>query len=239
MAYSGGESALDIVITARRIEDAFLQHTINNWLSNVWNNIPYNLRDPQWFYGPYSSHLEDYTSPNHLKRQLIDTAKADFIEHFEYVESLIDILDDNSLVSIANGQTISGLQLKEKIGSIKFIIVNTQFRDGYGGANFGDRVEINWQTFAGYVANGREGVAFLVFHEIAHNTPTGLATRSWTYNSFLDTHRPTEEFGPGNTFFQSQESFTNTIAKEMANSVGISIQPPSNPNFPAWGFAEF
>ncbi len=107
---------------------------------------------------------------------------------------------------------------------------------GYGGANYGDRIEIRWSAFAGYVAWGQEGANYLIFHELAHNTPTGIVTRSFTLNQFRDTGLPIEQYSAGNQHFEDQERFTNSIAAAMAASVGVSIEPPNATSWPRFGY---
>lgn len=152
------------------------------------------------------------------------------------LKSLLSILPPNQIIDLGNGYTVTVGWLLDKVTALKFEVYHKQFRGpGYGGANYGDRIEINDDVFIGYVHRDPYGTAYganyLILHEIAHNTDAGRSSLSWNQNRFHDSYPSGTFYGEGNLYFGIQEATANGIALSIANAIGISITSTAEPNF--------
>lgn len=62
---------IEIVVVASRITGARYFSSLPDW-SDFFRNLPPSQQDQEWLFGPYSSLVQDLTSPNDLKRETID-----------------------------------------------------------------------------------------------------------------------------------------------------------------------
>lgn len=236
---SMADETLEIVVSATRIDNAALAP---NWSAyvGIWDER--GRPDQPWIHGPFSTIIQDKTSPTDPKRQLINSVIETFNDQLTQFKEILQSLSPNTNISIGDGRFITASALLGKLNSIQKIeVTGRTYAPGYGGKTFEDRIEIHYKTIAYYVVHGQEGLNFLILHELAHNTETGIIARSKQFNTYLDLNPSDIEgvgYKAGNPQFEQQERYTNLIAKEMARTAGIAIPSPLNfPNFPPFGYA--
>lgn len=228
----------DIIVIGSRITGASNYVTLPSWTPYFYSIAGHDL---PLFNGAQAIALVDDTSPNHLKRIVIDGIVQQFAENYDIIANIILSVDPNAAISIGNNQLMSGADLIASLRALQFHVTDKSYLPGYGGGNDGKIVEINWQILGRYNGRGQEGTNYLVLHEIAHNTVTGILTRSWMVNSQRDALAA--GFNPGgyygtNVFFHQQEAYANSIALAMANSLGVSILVAGEPGWPPHGFVQ-
>lgn len=152
-------------------------------------------------------------------------------------DDAIDNLADNAVITLANGQTITGAQVKAVWNSISFhVTTGMDYGAGRGGANSGGVVAIGATTVNGYAAFGSNGMNFLLAHEIAHNTAVGMAANQSFWGQHLAAGGNTGNFMPGTTgFFEQNEIFANNTASLIATAAGLPI-PVGQSGFPTHGY---
>lgn len=154
--------------------------------------------------------------------------------YVEKLTNLIDFLQTHTgfIVSIGMSKYISGQELLDKVLGMRTLITGKSYAPGYAGANYGDRFEIDYKELQKYLMFGQEGINFLILHEVAHNTESGIETRSWMTNAFIDEvdagTMAWDSYNGSNPYFVRQEAYTNSIAREMALSLSLSITPPNS-----------
>lgn len=230
------DEIIDIVVTSTRLYGIDPFQAFGSFFWHTWMSLPSTSRDSEWLFGPYNPSIEDRTSPNHLKKVLIINSIQEFAERMTDLKERLSVLPSSMPVNIDGSLTMTVAELLAKLDSLKFIVVDKQYPAGYGGANYGSSIEIKWNTLSSYMSRDDYGFNYLVLHEIAHNTIAGIASRSWNVNQHRDNGGTAATYTIGNQFFQRQEGQANTIARNMADSLGLMITSSNGPRFPPHGF---
>ncbi|PTQ65029.1 hypothetical protein C8J45_102387 [Sphingomonas sp. PP-CE-3G-477] len=230
---------IEIVIIVNRLPGAISYDSLSSF-NQYWNNLDPSERDDTWQFGPYANLIVDNTSPRDLNRQLIDSVVSQFSEYYTQFRNLISGISSLQTIFGGLGEQITGNQLLSKLDGMRAYITGRTYGNGYAGANYGDRFDIDFRELAHYMMYGQEGINYLLLHKVSHNTQTGLLTRSWMVNSYQDTianNTASGAYAKGNEFFEGQEAYTNTIAKNIADAIGISISPLNvYSNWPPFGY---
>ncbi len=231
---------IEIVVVANRLPGAINFGSLTSF-NKYWSDLDPAQRDSTWQFGPYANLIVDNTPANDLKRQLIDAVVSQYAEFYANFRNLLSGIGSFTTIFVGLGEQMTGAQLLSKLDGMKTYITGRTYGNGYAGANYGDRFDIDFRQLAIYNRLGQEGINYLLLHEIAHNTETGILTRSWMVNSYRDTvanNTNVGEYAQGNSFFEGQEAYANTIAKNIADALGISITPAfsSAANWPPFGY---
>jgi hypothetical protein len=133
-----------------------------------------------------------------------------------------------------DGRAVDAGELYANWLYLDFTITNgVVYRPGYGGENRGSAASGGWVVhidrlaFLGYDALNEAGRNFLALHELAHTT--NAATDFWQsqYLSFKARGGQEDQWGMS-AEFSAVENYTNHLAKQIANSLEVSLleNPP-------------
>lgn len=144
-------------------------------------------------------------------------AVNDYLKAIDRLDKAIRSIPDNKKVTLYDGSTVTGAELKALWLKMDFVInPDTVFYDGQnrGAAmyNGGDPiVYMNITNLVDYNAHGESGMNFLVGHELGHLTAA---------NRFHD--------GTNTDAGARYEQMANDISRAIAFSAGIDVLPQTN-----------
>jgi hypothetical protein len=137
----------------------------------------------------------------------------------------INNIPNNAQITLPNGSTVSGAELKAMWASTDFRIneAGTGYANGttrgeadYAGGN--PLISFNIDTVKGYNAHGAAGMNYLIGHELGHMTNAGRA---------YDTAAASGGYTPAETAYSEQ--LANDISRAIANAGGL--QYLTNPTY--------
>jgi hypothetical protein len=227
----------EIVVTAAPIESIYLNSPLADFFWETWRNLLPSERTNEFLAGPFLQYVEDVTgSLSQAQTNLKNGAISTYEERYQELRDIVHAIDDNAVIVLSSFSTITGAELKAKFDSISTLqVTDRSYKPGYTGANHGTSWEINYASLAGWNAAGEDATFLLILHEIAHNTDVGRANHDQNWNAHRSDHPgyTTEQlydtFIDGNSRFENQERTANTIARNIATSIGVDVEP--NPTY--------
>lgn len=154
-----------------------------------------------------------------ITRALTATEQA-AVDHLnqsiQKVTDAIAKIADNAKITLSNGSTVTGAELKQIWQNTDFVInenENYANQSGRGEANASTQtVSFNIQTLVDYNANAA-GTDYLALHELAHMTSAGVASNNSVWADGVLT-------AAENT---ANETLANDIAKAIGTQGGITM----------------
>lgn len=227
----------EIVVTAPLIQSNFFDSLLSDFFWQTWLNLDTSDRTNEFAAGPYTIHVEDLTgnlsgAQTNLKNGAIRT----LLVRYERLRNIVQSVPDNAVIVVSSFESITGAELKAKFNATRNIQVTDRvYKEGYTGANHGTSWEIEYSSLAGWHTNGEESTYLLILHELAHNTKSGRANHDQNWNAHrsenpgLNAQQHYDSFIHGNPRFENQERTANTIARNIANAIGVAVIP--NPTY--------
>lgn len=190
-------------------------------------------------------------------RAAVQAAAEKLTSHIAQLTPRIAALSNTAVIPLANGQSITGAELKALWGKADFVVTDANFGPDRGGATEGFLSQIRYTTVEGYAAHGENsatgfpGLNFLIAHELIHMTDIAQFYYSDQYADYRAEN-------PGLSEAQLAAQFQDTILQfrqneQFANFGGLKIldaldlpEPPSaiesgqpgyrsDANFPVYG----
>ncbi|MGH8076117.1 MAG: hypothetical protein ACREPE_02165 [Lysobacter sp.] len=187
-----------------------------------------------WDTNPETADVESIHVDVNFSRELTESeqkAVDSLNKTIQEVTHALNQIPDNAQITLSNGQTVTGAELKQIWAMTDFTIneVGHQYANGgftseanYNGGN--PAVNVNIDLLANYNAvNG--GMNFFALHELGHMTAAGRNTLNGFYADGVLT--PTEHL--------ANEQIANDIARAIANNGGMPILPATGPQAPTQG----
>ncbi len=137
----------------------------------------------------------------------------------------ISQLSNTAQITLPNGNTITGAQLKAIWGEVDFTINPNGFQYANGTPGQGSGVEVydrgvgvNIGHLAGYAAHGTPGMNYFVLHELSHMTTGAISLMSTLAAGGMDSAEAAQ-----------LERYTNDTALAIGNATGQTLL--ANPAF--------
>lgn len=230
-----------IIITAHRFDEG-LNLDLLNFYFQIWSQAPVGSRSNPFEAGPYTLNVIDEamglaSGQNTLKFGAITT----YVERYNALRDIIASVPPNTPITLSPFDTITAGELLARFDSLSILRItkDRSYRPGYAGANYGTSWEIDYKVLAGWNSRGVNYTQFLIMHEIAHNTITGVTSKDLLWSTLyaqyptLSRNELADKFILGNSLFESQEKTANTVAANAMRGIGL-IPPPD----PTYGYAQ-
>ena len=153
-----------------------------------------------------------------------DALKAQIAHNYD----LVHALPDTYLYDI-NGQIMMGSEIKTLFDGQHWTLSNmTSLAQGYSGSNVFDgatgqfNVTINYASALGYMQNGADGIDYLIFHEMAHNTYQGVNTHASQYQAWWNRSGHDASFDDNDPEFRAQEQAANAQSLAFQTALGAT-----------------
>lgn len=167
--------------------------------------------------------LDEVAIENALGREMTEEERAvvqALATAIANLSNAISQIPNNATITLPNGNTITGAQLKAIWGEVDFTVFPNGHNYGNGyAAGQGSAVDtatrsvgVNIGHLAGYAAHGAAGMNYFVLHEVAHMT-TGAINMMNSYSPGGFTQTEIETF----------ERYTNDVALAIGNTTGQTL----------------
>jgi hypothetical protein len=227
----------EIIVTAPIIRSDFFDSPLSSFFWETWLNLAFNERTNEFAAGPYNLNIEDITGNlSQAQTNLKNGAIRTFQIRYSQLRTQIGAIPDNAVINLSSFSSITGAELKAKFDSLATLqVTDRSYKPGYTGANHQTSWEISYNSLAGWNAAGQDSTYLLILHEIAHNTDVGRANHDQNWNAHRNENPGASPdqlyntFVDGNARFINQEMTANTIARNIANAIGVQVEP--NPTY--------
>lgn len=171
---------------------------------------------------PNTTDSESVSADINFTRPLTGTEQAavnSLVQSIRDGSELLASIPDSAHVTMWNGQTVTGAELKQMWQNTDFTIneAGHVYANGTtrGEANYNNgnpQISINIDTLVGYAANGPIGTNYVVLHELGHMTVAGRAFLTSAYSDGVFTAQEDHD----------NELLANDIARGIGSSGGVN-----------------
>lgn len=173
-----------------------------------------------------------------LKPSLVNTQITNLRDAYVRVGEVISSLSDAATYHFGPTQ-LTGQELKAAYFSLTRITVTDYiYANGYGGLNLGQELQIGVGTSAGWGVHGIGAYNFIMLHEMVHNSIPGRALAQQMWDRHLAAGGSSSNYGASNSFFEQQESMTNSLVREIAEQIDLEYNSSvaNAPGYPRYGY---
>lgn len=163
-------------------------------------------------------------------RAAVTAAATKLKAALEAINEEIQNLSDTDTVTLKDGSTVTGAELKGLWEQATFTVSDRTsiLSDSAGGAVTGMNSEMHFSTVDGWSAADPNGLKFIALHEIAHMSPEGQAygQQQWNEHRAADgdltnTAEDQATYNKDSIDFVQNEQYANHAARELARMLDI------------------
>jgi len=134
--------------------------------------------------------VDDKDQLSAAEQHQVDRAETTLKELIDELTAKLGALPDTAQVAMADGKMLTGADLKQLWGEIKFVITTRSYGPGYGGS-------FDYATKTSYIRHDTvtgwdifpSGAEFITLHELIHSCAPGEAVRQAMWKKYYDENK--------------------------------------------------